>query len=381
MIKDWFIKQKLLIGIVVTAIGATLIIAKLYPFEGVGEWTGFGESLNKSKSIERTIRDGIVISIRETETENLESAKTFWDWLGLASTLAIPIVLLQFERREQRRADKQAEAQKAIAVNNLHEEILKVYIDRMSELLLDKNLKTLKLDDPLRDTALDVARARTLSVLRRLDKDSDRKGSVIQFLIDAELASELNLSGVDLKDADLRSANLIGTNLRNANLKSAILKDANLRGANLKDANLRSANLKDANLNNTILNFTYLKDANLIGANLIGANLIGANLIGANLTSANLTGAYLKDAKLEHANLKDAKLEYANLKDAKLEYANLKDANLKDAKLTGANLTGADLSHAKYISIDQIKFAENWDKAIYDKDFRAKLGSPVQDAK
>lgn len=160
-------KQKVFIGILIVA----GIITILYPLK----WSGFGEDSNKTVTIKEVINpvDGKIIKLTET-TEIFQSGKTFWDWLGLASTLAIPIVLFQFERREQRRADKraqeekesaskQAEVEKAIASNSLREEALQSYIDWMSQLLLDKNLKNLEQENPLRDTALDVTRARTLN--------------------------------------------------------------------------------------------------------------------------------------------------------------------------------------------------------------------------
>lgn len=297
LIKTLPAKQKVFIGIFIVA----GIITILYPFK----WSGFGEDSNKTVTIKEVINplDGKIIKLTET-TEIFQSSKTFWDWLGLASTLAIPIVLFQFERREQRRADKraqeekesaskQAEVEKAIADNSLREEALQSYIDRISQLLLDKNLKNLDLENPLRDTALDVARARTLSVLRTLD--GKRKGSLIEFLIDVELIGELNLSEVYLYDADLKRVNLSGVNLRGADLRGADLGGANLTGADLSFANLRGANLKGINLN-------------------------------------------------------------------------------------GADLESATLSNAININPDRIKSAQNWEKAEYDDDFRAKLGLSSENA-
>lgn len=338
--------------LIVSLLATVLIIYILYQFN----WSGFGEDSNKSVNIKEVInpRDGKIIKLTET-TEYFQSGKTFWDWLGLAGTLAIPIVLFQFERREQKRADKQAELEKeradrqaelekAIANNNLREEALEAYIDQMSELLLEKNLK---ISDPSRgDIAFDVARARTLSVLRRLDKDGERKGSVIQFLIDTELISKLNLSDTNLDGAILTNANLTGANLIRAKLISA----------NLTNANLIKAHLDDANLND--------------------ANLNGATLDDATLTRASFTHANLIQAQFSHGQLM-----YANFAGADLSGANLIRANLSGANLAGANLSGANFKRAENISIDQMKSANNWEKAEYDEDFRTKLGLPPEDAK
>jgi hypothetical protein len=271
LIKSVPVKQKVFIGIFIVA----GIISLLYS----SKWSGFGEDSNKTVTIKDVINplDGKIIKLTE-KTEIFQSGKTFWDWLNLASTLAIPIVLFQFESREQKRAsqraqeekesaEKQAEVEKAIADNSLREEALQSYIDRMSQLLLDKNLKNLDLENPLRDIALDVARARTLSVLRTLD--GKRKGSLIEFLIDLELIGELNLSEVYLYEADLKRVNLSGVNLRGADLRGADLRDANLKGADLSFTNLRGANLKGINLN----------DANLQSATLSNAVNINPDII------------------------------------------------------------------------------------------------------
>jgi len=193
-------------------------------------WIGFGEDTTKSKSNETTRQGGRVTSTKETHTISDQSAKTLWDLLGLLSTLAIPVVLFQFQYQEQKRAEQRNETEQEIAANNLREEALRDYIDKMADLLIDKKLKiliadfsnekALKIlleqskgtspqDNPMLDAVLDVARARTLSILRRLDGDGERKGSVVRFLIDAELVKELEL----LVAADLSNADLKGTDL------------------------------------------------------------------------------------------------------------------------------------------------------------------------
>ena len=247
------------------------------------QWTGFGEDSNISK--EETLQGGkLTITKRITHSQ---SGKTLWDWLGLVGVIAIPVFLFQFQRKQQKIAD-----------NNQREEALRDYIDKIAELLIDKELKILlkqlsegaiTKDKPELDAIRDVARARTLSILRRLDGDHERKGSVVRFLIDAELIQDLEL----LKDANLRRANLYA---------------ADLEGAYLKKADLESANLGSANLKGT-----------------------------------NLEGAILKGAYLESANF---------------EGANLEDADLRDVFL---------------LTPEKIKAAKNWDKAIYDSDFRKQL--------
>ncbi|HEY9847927.1 MAG TPA: pentapeptide repeat-containing protein [Leptolyngbyaceae cyanobacterium] len=177
--------------------------------------------------------------------------------------------------------------------------------------------------------------------------------------------------------------NLSRTNLSNANLSDAILVGAYLWGANLSGANLILAKLMGANL----------VGANLIGADLSDATLWGADLGGAILSDAELIGAILSDADLSHANLNGANLSDADLRDADLRDANLRDANLchvnfRNANLLNVNFSGADFSYcdgdgirfytdfrsAKNLTPEQVKSAKNWQQAIYDEEFRKKLG-------
>src|SRR5437660_377531 len=72
--------------------------------------------------------------------------KTLWDWLQL---LIVPLVLaigallfnLANSRTERQIAIQRYEQNQQIALENQRETALQVYIDRMSELLLDKGLR------------------------------------------------------------------------------------------------------------------------------------------------------------------------------------------------------------------------------------------------
>ncbi|MEH1993215.1 nSTAND1 domain-containing NTPase [Nostoc sp.] len=199
------------------------------------------------------------------------------------------------------------------------------------------------------------------------------------------------LSSANLSDAYLRSANLSiadfsSANLSGANLRGANLSSANLLGANLSSANLRGANLSVANLSVATLSSADLSSADLSSANLNRANLSNANLNRANLRGAYLVVAYLVVANLNGADLNGAVLNGADLFGADLRGANLRGADLSSAKLSRADLSSADLSSAdlmytKNLTPEQVKSAKNWDKAKYNKDFRAKLGLPPEPAK
>jgi uncharacterized protein YjbI with pentapeptide repeats len=86
----------------------------------------------------------------------------------------------------------------------------------MSELLLDRGLATSEPDS----LVTQVARANTVSVIRRLD--SGRRGILLKFLFDSNLLGKSDsvalLSNADLSNADLIGARLIGANLSGAYL-------------------------------------------------------------------------------------------------------------------------------------------------------------------
>jgi uncharacterized protein YjbI with pentapeptide repeats len=245
--------------------------------------------------------------------------RTFWDWLSL---LIVPIVLALggyfFTRSESRRTKEDAERQRKvdrqIADQRAQDEALQAYLDQVGQLLLDN-------DPPLRQSEEDsevrtLARARTLTVLSRLD--GDRKARVVQFLYE---------SGLIAKGPVLD------------------LRGANLNGANLSEANLSYADLSEA----------YLKEASLSDANLIDANLSEADMSHADLTWADLSYADLGRANLRGSVLFHAYLSAANLNNANLDSANLREASLIDADLSGANLSKADLTGAEGVTNEELE--------------------------
>jgi uncharacterized protein YjbI with pentapeptide repeats len=261
---------------------------------------------------------------RKAPDEEVQPAKTLWDWLQL---LIVPAILIGVTfvwsatqtRSDNKREDRRIAADRVAAEEARRDATLQAYLDQMSRLMLDKKLLTTKRHDAVRA----VARTVTLTALRRLS--GKRKAEVVHFLFEAQLL-EPQTPVVSLRGADLR-----GTDLSAANLK-----EVNLVGANLGGADIRGAVLSRANL----------MFAELIGADVRGATLRKANLAGARLGDARLGLADLSRAKLMFANLVFANLHDADLVGANLRSANLRSANLSDADLKGADLTGAQLGDA-----------------------------------
>ena len=180
---------------------------------------------------------------------------TVRDWLELLMVpLAIAVVGLWFaahqDARQQQIEDRRAASDRQIAEQSAQEDALQAYLDQMSTLLLDKDLRTSDEDSEVRT----LARARTLVVLERLDPS--RKTQVMEFLVEEELVGGVDgevpivpLSGADLSGpyqvtgggADLGGAWLNGADLSGANLRLAYLVDAGLDGADLSGADLSDA--------------------------------------------------------------------------------------------------------------------------------------------
>lgn len=221
--------------------------------------------------------------------------KTLWDWLQLLSALAIPVVVgvggvwltMQQDERQRTTEDQRAEAA-----------ALQTYLNQMGTLILEDDLLVSKPDSHIRT----LARARTLTVLRRLNPD--RKSRVLEFLLEAELLQRtettnpvINLRGADLKEVVLPD---------DTDLSYTDLSGADLSGADLSEANLSSAYMIDANLSGADLSRATLSLADLGLADLSGAILSEADLTGARLNDTDLSDADVTGADLWHADLSDA---------------------------------------------------------------------------
>jgi uncharacterized protein YjbI with pentapeptide repeats len=277
---------------------------------------------------------------------------TLWDWLKL---LVVPAVIagggIWFNRQQREReleiARQQRERDVEIAERRTQDEALQAYLDQMSSMLIPNTDQPSLYRARPGDSLSSVARARTLTILPRLDED--RKARVVQFLYESGLIAEgrpvLDLQGADLRGANLSEADLSGANLRGAYLNRANLSEADLSSADLSRAYLSEAKLIGADLSSADLSEADLIDANLRGAYLRGANL-RADLSGAYLFMADLSGAYLSGAYLNRAHLRGANLSRAYLRGAHLRGAYLSRADLDLADLSRADVTEEQLEEA-----------------------------------
>src|SRR5918997_7015992 len=110
---------------------------------------------------------------------------TVRDWLPIVGAFLIPVMIAigtwGITWQQGKIEDQRAKAERELAEQRAQHEALQAYLDQMSTLLLEKDLRNSEEDSEVRT----LARARTLTVLRRLDPN--RKSAVMQFLVEAEL--------------------------------------------------------------------------------------------------------------------------------------------------------------------------------------------------
>jgi uncharacterized protein YjbI with pentapeptide repeats len=324
------------IGMVVALLTAALLIVNLRP----AIWKGLLEERDLTLIAIGVSLAAIIVLLAiggATRSWTGFRGKTVWDLLQLLIVpLALAVLGLWFaaqqDARQQQIENQRAEAERELAVQRAQDEALQAYLDQMGSLLLGNGLR----DSEEGSEERTLARARTLTVLERLDPE--RRSAVLQFLVEAGLVQSVEERAPLI---ELRGANLRKVDLSNADLSEADLTDADLSAAELSNADLTDADLTDANVSNANLRQAELSNANLVNANLSGTMLLKADLSEADLTDANLSRAYLRRPDLSRANLR-----YADLSEANLHYADLSRADLSEADLSGTYLSHANLFHA-----------------------------------
>ena len=257
--------------------------------------------------------------------------KTLWDWLQL---LIVPVVLSlitvvfawQQDIRQDQIESKRANAEQELVEQRTQDEALQAYLDQMSTLLIEKDLRSSALDSEVRS----LARTRTLTVLRRLDPG--HKADVMYFLIEAELIQSveargpiISLGGADLSGTDLSAVHLSvhkhkpesrskvqnrsnGPPRAASSARYKAIRGFSLAGADLTAADLSGADLREANLQGAILFSADLSGANLKGANGLTKGVLEAlevRLEGATMPNGQKYEDWLKDKKAQGRDKKN----------------------------------------------------------------------------
>jgi hypothetical protein len=199
-----------------------------------------------------TIRGATVLGVLVLIASAVD--KPLWEWLNLLIVPAVLAIGGYLFNSSQNRATQAATERRA------QDEALQAYLNHMSDMLMPKEDQPSLSGESPPESLRTLARARTLTVLRRLD--GERKGRVLQFLQESGLIEggrfykeghsvRINLSGADLSEADLSEADLNGASLRRAHLSRAHLSRAFLNRADLSGADLSGASLTYADLTDT----------------------------------------------------------------------------------------------------------------------------------
>ncbi len=235
-----------------------------HPTEGKASWktlrqmfglSGNQTAMNSTIALLVLIIGALLVWVVYLQLWTGSNQQALQNWLAL---LIAPIMLIggillfnrAMRRNEQRTqhelkiAEWYAQHEREIESERFREAAFQAYLDRMTELLLEKGLRRSRAGAEVRD----IARARTLTVLRGLD--GPHKGILLRFLYETELIKNkttIDLSGADLSGAHLNTADLIEADLQGADLSRANLRGATLRGAkyNSRTKWPKGANLAD----------------------------------------------------------------------------------------------------------------------------------------
>src|SRR5829696_1432108 len=160
------------------------------------------------------------------------------EWMPIVGALLVALVIAlgiwgitwQLDKLENQRAqqaqkieNQRAAAERELAEQRAQDEALQAYLDQMSSLILEKDLRTSEEDSAVRT----LARARTTMIIKRLDADGNR--IVISFLNEARLTGGFQRAQGYVSPSSASRSSI----LSNADLSGAHLTDVNLIGANL----------------------------------------------------------------------------------------------------------------------------------------------------
>ena len=266
---------------------------------------------------------------------------------------------------------RQRERDEVLENKQAQDNAIQAYLDQMSDLLVDRHLRSL----PKGSDIHRLAEARTLEVLLGLDSERKRRplklvyglGLIKNGLHTAERdGALLDVENLSLNNLDTGERDGALLDLQNLSLDHADLTELSLRDAYLRFADLRGADLQGSDLSGADLSYADLRGANLTNTDLSAVNLSGANLLPydeqepARLSLHNLkdhalpSDNYLRSlAKLQEERLQGLSRRLTRraknrlLRRKPVTFTNLTDAKLDGANLTGAILANADLRHTR----------------------------------
>src|SRR5215216_1917175 len=287
-----------------TVIVAVAVTLGILIYLGYGlQWTGFGPTPTNG---------------------SVHPSKTLWEWLSL---LIVPTMLAtgafwlsQLQKQHEDRIQQaEKKREETAAIQRAQDEALRAYLDQMSDLMVDKEMRKKPENPDLRR----LAQARTLAILLGLDQDRKRRPLKLIYELSLIMKKEpiLNLKNAGLDTADLSEITLHDACLREVDLRLANLSYTVLVGANLlpydetQPAKLNAPNLLNgADPSDIDPSNDHLKPTNLAGADLSNAELSGAYLTGVVVSEEqldkceSLQGAIMPDGRKYEEWLRDKEL-------------------------------------------------------------------------
>lgn len=189
-------------------------------------------------------------------------------------------------------------------------------------------------------------------------------------LLFAAKAREADFTRSSMFSAECSRADFQGAKLQRANFRHAFLSEAKLQKADLRGADFHRATLGEiVRYIRRLDNKFNFKAANLAGANLKSARFEYAFCWRCMMRQANLGGIYGQEADFSECNL-----EFARLNSANLLGANLSNTVIGWATFFGTNLKFVNFLGAQDLNPEQVKVAEDWKLAYYDKPLLEALG-------
>jgi uncharacterized protein YjbI with pentapeptide repeats len=255
--------------------------------------------------------------------------------------LSLAIYLLNDAQagRDRKRESQRIAQQDRIAREARLDDTLRSYLDQVSGLQLDHGLGSRHPEQG----AESVAQALTLAVLRQLD--GQRKGMVVQFLVNDHLIENISSASHPTGPLNLDLADLRGVVLADAQLGNAFLAGADLRGADLRRvfaerASFRTADLRGARLNGATLDNADFASGDLRGADLTDIGSIDTERLGGPIFTAScLSGAKFRGADLTASSFREAEGHDIDFTGAVLEHVNFAGAHLTALELQDVSAT------------------------------------------
>lgn len=309
-------------------------------------------------------------SYKLDDNEFFIPAKTLWDWLEL---LIIPIALVlggYFLNRSEKRleiklAEEKAKTDRKIAEVRNQEIILGEYFDRMSDLLIEKQIHGSESDSVVRD----VARTRTLSVLRRIYPD--RKAIVLKFLYESELIIKkqereplITLKDADLQGLELEKTEFFDIDLSGANLFLAKFKDVRFINSNLNDIDFSNSSVEfcffnNVELMNSVFDFIKLNNVSFDKCNFNGFSSKAMEIINSSIINSDLSNAEIKSAEIKSVEFKNNEIVNTDCENNMFEEVQLEKLDFKLSNLSNTIFKNCDL---REVNLKEVRLV----KSIFD---------------